>query len=124
MKKEELIERLIEYTAMVIALTDTIRHSRAGIHLIDQMSRSSISVALNYGEATDSESTRDFVHFVHKLQIVLKELKETWMALRITEKSQLSSNSDLLMKCLDENNQLISIFTKSVTTNKKKMTDL
>jgi four helix bundle protein len=85
------------------------------------MSRSSISAALNYGETGSAESHKDFVH---KLQVVLKELKETWMALRITEKAKLSSNLDLLMKCKAECNELISIFTKSVKTNKGKIKDL
>lgn len=121
MNTEELNERLIGFAAMIILLTETIRHNRAGIHLIDQMSRSSISSGLNYGEATGSESPKDFVH---KLQVVLKELRETFIALRITEKANLSSDIGLLQKCLKENNELISIFTKSVTTNKKKMHEL
>ena len=121
MNTEDLNERLIEFAAMIILLTETIRHNRAGLHLIDQMSRSSISAGLNYGEATGSESPKDFVH---KLQVVLKELRETMIALRIAEKAHLSSETGLLQKCLKENNELICIFTKSVTTNKKKLRDL
>jgi four helix bundle protein len=121
MTTEELIERLIDFAAMIILLTDTLKRNRAGLHLNDQMSRSSISVGLNYGEATGAESPRDFVH---KLQVVLKELRETWLALRITEAARLSSNPELLKKCLNENNQLISIFTKSITTNKDKLKKL
>ena len=121
MNTKELEERLIQFAAMVIELTNSLKTNRAGITLNDQMSRSSISSALNYGEASGAESPKDFIH---KLQVVLKELRETWMALRITEKSKLSSNPELLNKCLEECNQLISIFTKSVTTNKKKIRDL
>jgi four helix bundle protein len=85
------------------------------------MTRSSISSALNYGEATGAESPKDFVH---KMQVVLKELKETWVALRIVEKSKLHNNQELYISVLDECNQLISIFTKSVTTNKMKIRDM
>ena len=121
MTTKELEERLIQFTSMVIELTNSLKRNRAGLTLNDQMSRSGISAALNYGEAAGSESLKDFIH---KLQIVLKELRETWMALRITEKSKLSSNPDLLQDCIDECNELISIFTKSITTNKKKVKNL
>jgi four helix bundle protein len=95
----------------------SLRSDRAGFTLNDQMSPSSISAALNYGEAAGAESLKDFIH---KLQVVFKELRETWMALRITEKSKLSSNPELLKSCLKECNELIGIFTKSVTNQKSK----
>lgn len=121
MTTKELEERLIQFAAMVIELTNSLRKNRAGLTLVDQMSRSSISAALNYGEAAGAESLKDFIH---KLQVVLKELRETWMALRITDRSKLSSNQELLKGSLTECNELISIFTKSITSNKKKLNDL
>jgi len=121
MTTAELIERLIDFAAMIIELTDSLKRTRAGLALNDQMSRSGISAALNYGEAAGAESPKDFIH---KLQVVLKELRETWMALRITEKAKLSSNPVLLQTCLTECNELISIFTKSVLSNKKRINEL
>ena len=97
MTTKELEDRLIQFAAMIIELTDSLRKNRAGLALIDQMSRSSISAALNYGEAAGAESPKDFVH---KLQVVLKELRETLMALRITQVSKLSSNPALLSSCI------------------------
>jgi len=117
MTSSELENRLVSFAAMIIELTNSLKRNRAGITLVDQLSRSSISAALNYGEASGAESQKDFVH---KLQVVLKELRETLMALRITEKSKLTANESLLGSCVDECNQLISIFTKSITTNKNK----
>ncbi|HNR40736.1 MAG TPA: four helix bundle protein [Bacteroidales bacterium] len=121
MTTKELEERLIQFAAMIIELTDSIKKTRAGLTLIDQMSRSSISAALNYGESAGAESPRDFIH---KLQVVLKELRETLMALRITQVSKLTNNTELLKDCLQECNELVSIFTKSVISNKKKINDL
>jgi len=83
------------------------------------MTRSGISTALNYGEVGAAESSRDFIH---KMQVVLKELRETWIALRIVDFAKLSSNPETLLKALDEVNQLISIFTAGINTNKRKMT--
>jgi four helix bundle protein len=118
MTSAELQERLITFAASIIELCNQINNSRAGVTLIDQMNRSSISSALNYGEASGAESAKDFIH---KMQVVLKELRETWVALRIVEKSKLHSNEILFDNVFDECNQLISIFTKSVTTNKSKL---
>lgn len=56
MTTKELEERLINFATMVTELTDSLRKNRAGLTLIDQMSRSSISAALNYGEAPGAES--------------------------------------------------------------------
>ena len=49
------------------------------MHLKGQMIRSSSSAALNYGEHQDAESIKDSIH---KLGVVLKELKETRVALK------------------------------------------
>jgi four helix bundle protein len=83
MTTSELEDRLIEFASMIIELTNSLKKTRAGLTLNDQMSRSCISAALNYGETVGAESPKDFVH---KHQVVLKELRETWMALRIAEK--------------------------------------
>ena len=48
-------------------------------HVAKQLVRSATSPAANYAEARASESPRDFVH---KMQVCLKELRETdvWLA--------------------------------------------
>jgi four helix bundle protein len=115
MNKEELQERLIDFAVLILEITKSIQKDAAGNAIINQIVRSGTSPALNYGEAIGAESTRDFIH---KMQIVLKELRETWVALKIIKKADLSGNSLLLEKALDECNQLISIFVKSITTNK------
>jgi len=51
-----------------------------------QILRSGTSPAPNYGEARGAESAADFVH---KVRIVLKELNETSIWLRIIERSQI-----------------------------------
>ncbi len=54
--------------------------TRAGNLLAGQLVKSGTSPALNYGEAQSSESRKDFIH---KIKIVLKELRETFVCLRI-----------------------------------------
>jgi len=80
MNKRELNERLIDFVVMAIRVTDVLLETKGGNHRAGQLVRSGTSPALNYGEAQSGESRRDFVH---KLQIVLKELRESLNALKI-----------------------------------------
>jgi four helix bundle protein len=116
MKKSELEERLINFSVLIIELTGLLQRNYAGTHLTSQIIRSGTSSALNYGEAQSGESKNDFIH---KMQIVLKELRETYVCLRIIKKSKLCKSEEKLEILLKENNELISIFVKSVETAKK-----
>lgn len=62
----------------------------AGNHLAKQLLRSGTSVSLNYGEAPSAESRKDFVH---KAKIVLKELCETMLCLKIIKRTMLYTSS-------------------------------
>ena len=116
MKPKDLNERLIDFAVMVIKVTDSLPNTRASNHLAGQMVRSGTSPALNYGEAQSGESRKDFIH---KMQVVLKELRETMNALKIISKSEMIKDLQLLDKTLKENNELISIFVTSITTAKR-----
>ena len=87
-----------------------------GKHFAGQLIRSSSSAALNYGEAQAAESRKDFIH---KVSMVQKELRESLVNLLIIEKAKMTSKSNLLNSIIDENNQLISIFYKTLQTAKK-----
>lgn len=114
-RKFDLDERLIEFAAVIIDVSESLPKTLAGNHLAGQLVRSGTSPALNYGEAQSAESRNDFIH---KMKISAKELRETFNCLRIIRKKQWY-NDDKLAKLLDENNQLISIFVKSIETAKK-----
>ncbi len=116
MKPGELNERLIDFAVMVITVADGLSNTRASNHIAGQMIRSGTSPALNYGEAQSGESRKDFIH---KLQVVLKELRETMNALKIIDKAKMFKDSTLLQRTLKENNELISIFVTSITTAKR-----
>ena len=79
-KKFDLEERLIEFAAQLIQFTETMVSSKSGNHLANQLLRSGTSPALNYGEAQSGESRKDFIH---KFKVILKELRETLIGLKI-----------------------------------------
>ncbi len=81
--KWDLEERLLEYSAAVVNLTERLVQTRAGTHVGGQLLRSGTSPYFNHGEAEAAESRRDFVH---KLGVCLKELRESHRALRLIER--------------------------------------
>lgn len=117
MNKVDLENRLINFAVLIIELSGFLVNSRAGDTIANQIVRSGTSPALNYGEAQSAESSKDFIH---KLQIVLKELRETFVALKIVKKADLIKNLKILESALTENNELISIFVATINTIKKK----
>ncbi len=119
MKENNLEQRLIDFAVNIIKIVDSLKNSKAGNHLGGQLVRSGTSPALNYGEAQSAESSRDFIH---KLKVVLKELRETIICLKIIKKSELCSESQFLESTKNECDELISIFVASINTaNKNKL---
>jgi four helix bundle protein len=58
--------------------------------------------------------------FIHKMKIVLKELKETRVCLKIISRKKMITGAGL-SEAKSENDQLISIIAKSIETAKKNM---
>jgi len=111
-----LEERLIEFAVRVIRLTESLPKTPVGRHILGQLTRSGTSPAPNYGEAQDAESRADFVH---KLKIVLKELRETRVWLLMIQRAGLVKPVTKLESLIQETNELISIFVKSVKTARR-----
>jgi four helix bundle protein len=84
----------------------------AGKPIAGQILRSGTSPAPNYGEARGAESRADFVH---KIRVVLKELNETSIWLRIIERSGILK-AELLRDIVQENGDLCKIFAASLKT--------
>jgi len=88
------------------------------IHLNDQAIRSSTSAALNYGETQRAESKRDFIH---KLSIVMKELRETSVNITIINDLNKNSDQDGFKRLIKECDELLAIFYKTIQTTRKNM---
>ena len=71
-KKYDLEERLVNYTCRMIDVVEALPGTRAGNYIAGQLIKSCHSPTFNYGEAQAAESREDFIH---KLGIVLKELR-------------------------------------------------
>ena len=73
-KAGRLAERTVDYGLAVMEYCESLPRTAAGRHVGDQLLRSATSVAANYAEASEAESTADFVH---KMKVAMKELKES-----------------------------------------------
>ena len=111
--KFDLEERLINYSVLIIDITDNMLVKYSATHLAKQLLRSGTATALNYGEAQSGESRKDFIH---KMKIVLKELRESNICLKIMLSAKLIKSDNKVIQALSETNELISIFVKSIAT--------
>jgi four helix bundle protein len=114
----DLEDRLVEFSCRIIELVEALPSTRAGNYIAAQLIRCGLAPALLYGEAQSAESRQDFIH---KMKIVLKELKETRVCLKIINKSLMIKPIERLKDIKSETEQLISIIAKSIDTAKKNL---
>ena len=105
----------------MIDVVEALPNSRAGNYMASQLIKSCHSPTFNYGEVQAAESSKDFVH---KLGIVLKELKECRTALKVIRKKEMIKPLSKLEGVYRETEELIAIIAKSITTTKKNNTPL
>ncbi len=113
--KYDLEDRLVEFTCRMIDVFEALPHSRAGNYIAGQLIKSCHSPTFNYGEVQAAESRDDFIH---KLAIVLKELKECRTALKVIIKKELIKPVEKLQDIFKETEKLKAIIAKSKETAK------
>lgn len=111
-----LNERFLKFGVLVIKLTREINKQYVYRSIADQLLRSATSCGANYEEACAAESKKDFIH---KMQIVLKELRETNYWFRLVEHAEILSGKFLEMLSR-EVEELMKITAKSVLTAKSR----
>ena len=112
----DLSKRLFAYGGRVIRLVESLPKTLVGRRVGDQLLRSGMSAGANYEEARGAESKDDFVH---KLQISLKEMRESnyWLRMLVTSEKV---SAERMAGLLDESDQLRAILSKAVATAKGK----
>lgn len=109
----DLAERLLEYAARIIRLTEQMHRTQAGRHVAEQLLRSGTSPLPQHAEAQAAESKRDFVH---KMKVGLKELRESDRWLRLTQRVPLIDKAERVDPLVHETDELIRIFVSSIRT--------
>jgi four helix bundle protein len=116
-RKYDLEERLLNYAAAVIAITESFPRSPAGLHVGGQLLRSGTSPLSNHGEAQGAESPDDFIH---KLRIGLKELRESKRWLKLARRTTMARSLEEADSLIAETDELTAIFVCSIRTAEKR----
>ncbi len=116
--KKDIELRLIRFSVTAYQMNGKLQKTEFSSNLYGQLIRSATSSALNYGEAQGAETTRDFIH---KIGLVLKELRESRVNLRIILKSSICDDFLHLDTMLREVDELIAIFYATLKTARAKM---
>lgn len=111
----DLENRLVKFACLCLDVCDKLPGTKSGQNLDCQLSKSGSAPALIYGEAQAAESHADFIH---KMKLVLKEIRETRISLRIINEKPILANENSII-ALKECNELMAIFLKSIETSKK-----
>jgi four helix bundle protein len=110
-----LEERTTKFAISVVKTLKKVTITSLNKRIIGQLVGSSGSVGANYHEANGAESKNDFIH---KLNISLKEIKETQHWLRIMAEANPEIKDDL-KSIFDESQELLLIFSKVISSTKK-----
>jgi four helix bundle protein len=117
----DLEDRLLEYAVCIIPVAESTKRSAAGLHLADQLLRSGTSPYGNHGEAEGAEWPDDFIH---KLRVCFKELRESRRWLKLIRRAELIDKPELLAGLIDESDELVRIFARSIETATKEEGEL
>jgi four helix bundle protein len=114
-KEQELANRLLQFAVLAVRLAAELPKSEIGNLVRNQLLKCGTSPGANYEEARGAESRSDFIH---KMGIVLKELKESRYWLRVIKEVPLleTDQANLVSKECEE---LIAIIAKSIFTAKR-----
>ena len=115
-RKFDLEERLVTFAIQILEIVEALPRTRIGNHVAGQLIHCGTSPAPNYAEAQSAESPNDFIH---KIKVVLKELREVRVWLLLIQRKGLVRVPDKLPPALAECDELISIFVTSIRTAKR-----
>ena len=111
---DKISRRFLKYGVNIIKVIKKIKNGDIEKHISIQLLRSAASAGADYEEACGIQSKADFIH---KLQSVLNEIRESFYWLKLIKESENTINTDM-NKLTDETEQLSNIFGKSLITAK------
>jgi four helix bundle protein len=118
MKENIVYDKAFKFAVKIVGLYKYLINEKKEYTISKQLLRSGTSIGANIKEATEGQSTKDFLS---KINIALKEASETeyWLELLIaTEYFDAATHHSLLSDCKELNRILSSI----VKTTKQKLT--
>lgn len=111
----KLSTRLLSFAIRTIKLVQSLEKSPTGYHIGKQLLRSATSAGANYEEACAAESRNDFIH---KMRIVLKELRESSYWLQLLSLTIKPGDTEVKY-LLEESKELANIIGRSIVTARR-----
>jgi len=115
-KAQQISNRLLDYGVSIIKICAKLNKTEIDRHIGKQLLRSGTSVGANYEEACGAQSRADFIH---KLQIVLKEARESLYWVKLIKRSKILKGDDI-SKVINETKEIANIIARSLLTAKRK----
>lgn len=115
--KKNFLDRLLKFSVRVVLLSNELPKTPAGFAIASQLIRSGTSIGANVEEAQDASSPKDFIQ---KLNISLREAKETkyWLKIIIEMKLIIGKKiQNIIMEC----GEIIAILISSIKSSKAKL---
>ncbi|PLW92480.1 MAG: four helix bundle protein [Marinilabiliales bacterium] len=106
-----LEERLVNFSVSIIDFSTKFQKDHISLYFVDQLIRASSSAALNYGEARGTATQKDFTY---KISLVVKELRESFVCLKIMSRAEYFRDYFNNTEILNEANELVSIFVSAL----------
>lgn len=112
---KDLEDRILKFILRVGKMVKVLPKTQENRWYGFQVNKSVSSMGANYAEATCALTRRDFTHDINKCR---KEGKESlfWLNLIAATNPQIS---DKMSQLIDESEQLVKIFQKSIATARK-----
>ena len=111
-RKYDLEERTAQFGEAIIELCQSIRETVVTKPILNQLVRSGTSIGLNYAEAVNASSKRDFRN---KICIIKKESQESKLSLRFLAKA-VPSKKEQIRSHWKECHELTLIFQKTLSS--------
>ncbi|NTW57938.1 MAG: four helix bundle protein [Nitrospirae bacterium] len=114
-ESNQLSQRLLSFAVDVVRLVSKLSKTYVGREIGGQLLRSGTSAGANYQEACGAQSRADFIH---ELQIVFKELRETLSWLQLVQKADICIDDSTVL-LITETQGLINTIARSLIIAKK-----
>jgi four helix bundle protein len=115
-ESKKIQDRSYEFAIEIINLVKTLPGNTAGNVIGRQLVKSGTSIGANVEEATGAFSKDEFIY---KMNIALKEARETNYWLRLMKDSRIITDSDIA-NTLEESENLRNILSAIVKTSKER----
>ncbi len=111
------VTKSFDFSVSIVKFCFEVQKKKHEYIITKQLLRSATSIAANIEEAQGAFSKRDFIY---KLQISLKEARETYYWLRLIKSAQIFEEYNV-DEYLVKSNELIILLTRILKTSKEKL---